>query len=426
MNVTEIGLKDILNYDELKSLFGNFSATTGYDIALYDAAGEKQIGAENETSICSRVNDRSKCVEAIVYAGNKSRELGEPYIFEGYCGMILCAIAICYADKLKGTIVCGPVRLWEDDELGRKELTTRVHGMIPDIMADELNRIPETSCEKLSAAVNILSGLINHITQQAEKILRQKVEIEVIQDKLAKLDRENETTKISARQLAGKSDPGEYPFRLEKELILYVQMGDCYKARELMNVFLNKIFCFANGELSLIKARLYEFIAYLSRATVEIGIPLEDITPQLKKSARLMEPNLDYVELSRLAVEILDGFLDRIFSNKETISAGRYLVKALQFINSHYAENIALNDVAADVGVSAYYLSHLFRRELKTTYFAYLSKVRINKAKELLYNSDLSLDDIARCVGFSEASGLSKAFKKQVGIPPAQYKKLWQ
>ncbi|MBQ9709977.1 MAG: helix-turn-helix transcriptional regulator, partial [Clostridia bacterium] len=99
------------------------------------------------------------------------------------------------------------------------------------------------------------------------------------------------------------------------------------------------------------------------------------------------------------------------------------LAEAISFINENYADRgLSLKVTAAQVYLSPYYISHLFRYELNTTFVEYLTRVRIDKAKELLA-AGVSCEETAERAGFRDASYFTKIFKKFVGITPAKYRK---
>ncbi|MGL4344936.1 MAG: response regulator transcription factor [Cellulosilyticaceae bacterium] len=94
----------------------------------------------------------------------------------------------------------------------------------------------------------------------------------------------------------------------------------------------------------------------------------------------------------------------------------------LQFINHHYMKNISLADIASNFNLSQSYISQLFRKETSSTYTEYISQLRIQKAKELLLNNDLSLNDISEAIGYNDYFYFLKSFKKHVGISPGKYR----
>lgn len=91
------------------------------------------------------------------------------------------------------------------------------------------------------------------------------------------------------------------------------------------------------------------------------------------------------------------------------------------FIESNYAENITLNELAALSGRGKYSLLRLFAREIGITPYRYLETIRINRAK-LLLEQDEPLTEIALKTGFSDQSHFTNFFKKFIGLTPKQYR----
>ncbi len=99
--------------------------------------------------------------------------------------------------------------------------------------------------------------------------------------------------------------------------------------------------------------------------------------------------------------------------------------KAIQFIESHYAEAITLEDVADHVGLSPNYFSKLFKNELGKGYAEYLAEYRIEKSKKLLAETAESVKEISARVGYPDQKYFSKLFRKVTGIKPSEYRKLY-
>jgi AraC-like DNA-binding protein len=96
---------------------------------------------------------------------------------------------------------------------------------------------------------------------------------------------------------------------------------------------------------------------------------------------------------------------------------------AQDYLRAHFAEDISLEKLARLVYLSPFHLSRLFREQLGLPPHTYLNQIRVNRAKTLL-NIGLSLTDVAYAVGFADQSHLTKAFKRVVGVPPGQYRKI--
>ena len=74
------------------------------------------------------------------------------------------------------------------------------------------------------------------------------------------------------------------------------------------------------------------------------------------------------------------------------------------------------------VNISPYYFSKLFKEATGENFIEYLTNIRIDKAKELLEKSDLSMKEICAMCGYSDPNYFSRTFKKNVGLTPTEYK----
>ena len=100
-----------------------------------------------------------------------------------------------------------------------------------------------------------------------------------------------------------------------------------------------------------------------------------------------------------------------------------YVYKILAYVDTHYSENITMNDLSAVTGLSPDYMTRKFKSALHMTPSEYVRKFRIARAMELLCTTDLSVAAVAKRTGFSDVSLFSRVFKQSVGLPPASYRK---
>lgn len=103
-------------------------------------------------------------------------------------------------------------------------------------------------------------------------------------------------------------------------------------------------------------------------------------------------------------------------SNKGVIST------VISYVTDNYNKNLTLANVSEKVYLSPNYLCNLFKKELGVNFNAYLTQVRVNKAKELLKTTNLTTQYIATEIGYSDYSYFSQVFKKQTGMTPSEYK----
>ena len=94
----------------------------------------------------------------------------------------------------------------------------------------------------------------------------------------------------------------------------------------------------------------------------------------------------------------------------------------VEYINKHYTEEISLEDLSKLIGLSISQLNRKFKKAMGETPIQYLLKVRINKAKEKLIESNNTIFEIATECGFNNQTYFNKQFKKFTGKAPTQYR----
>jgi AraC family transcriptional regulator len=100
----------------------------------------------------------------------------------------------------------------------------------------------------------------------------------------------------------------------------------------------------------------------------------------------------------------------------------RAVRRSIEYIHANLAGAIRLKDIAGAVGMSMFHLSRTFRASTGVTLHRYLTRVRVEKVKALLLDSDQSLAVIADATGFSDQSHMSKAFKRFTGTTPRLFR----
>ena len=103
----------------------------------------------------------------------------------------------------------------------------------------------------------------------------------------------------------------------------------------------------------------------------------------------------------------------------------RPIRQARAYVQQHYSEPITLESVCEAVGFSPSYFSALFKRETGENFVRYLTRVRIDRAKELLQQTNLSVSEVCARVGYNDLKHFTQTFKKETSLSPAQYRKLY-
>lgn len=118
--------------------------------------------------------------------------------------------------------------------------------------------------------------------------------------------------------------------------------------------------------------------------------------------------------------------LEQALEIRNTASGRRYsdIIKAAinQIEHTYMSDNISLNTVAANVGMSPSYFSSIFSHEMGRTFTEYLTEVRVEKAKELLACSSMKTSETGYAVGYKDPHYFSYIFKKMTGCSPKKYR----
>jgi len=98
------------------------------------------------------------------------------------------------------------------------------------------------------------------------------------------------------------------------------------------------------------------------------------------------------------------------------------IARAKQFIRAHQGEKLSLTQVAKVVNASSFYFCKMFRKVAGINFTDYVSRVRIEKAKNLTLNPNLRISEIAYEVGFQSLTHFNRVFKKITGDSPTEYR----
>ncbi len=116
------------------------------------------------------------------------------------------------------------------------------------------------------------------------------------------------------------------------------------------------------------------------------------------------------------------ALLRRICISAENVNEN--FLKGIQYIKQNFSRpDLSLDEVAEYMGLSKSYMSRLFKEKTGNRYIEYLTLLRMERAKELLMESNQSIKDIAGAVGYYNVPGFRKKFKEYYGISASEYRK---
>lgn len=146
-----------------------------------------------------------------------------------------------------------------------------------------------------------------------------------------------------------------------------------------------------------------------------------------RAEARILLANYNFPDQVNSVGEIRQRITDIVmecvqWNRMPELNAKSRIQMAVQYIQEHYNENIAINDLAERYEMSPNYFSSIFKKEMNQSTVNYITRLRMEKARELLEKSYMSVADIARKVGYEDGQYFFRVFKKYTGMPPLKYR----
>lgn len=179
--------------------------------------------------------------------------------------------------------------------------------------------------------------------------------------------------------------------------------------------FAGKLFNFlCNGLSSAPEALRSEADLMMTRMRLYKGVASEERSLQRARFNLLLEVIIAGTDPD---AESRPNLATRRANHREAI-----IREAKGYIERHYRENLYLEDLAKHLNMSPCHLSRVLSNSNNFAFAHYVSELRVQEARELLKNPELSNTDIAARVGFSGANYFAKVFKRYTGLSPYQWR----
>ncbi|GAB3045683.1 helix-turn-helix transcriptional regulator [Virgibacillus ainsalahensis] len=213
-------------------------------------------------------------------------------------------------------------------------------------------------------------------------------------------------------------------YRIEADLIHAVELGQKSKAIELLSSN-NMLFSFSerfpNQPLRRVKNLAIVLSTLLRTAATRRQVPAILIHRVSEKFANEIEFTNQLSKLQQLYNDMVMEYTDLIVSNALT-NYSKLTQRVIEYLVSFYDKQIDKDELASICFTHPSHLSRKFKQETNMTITGYQQMIRINKAKHLLKNEAISIEEIAWSVGYEDASYFARVFKREEGITPSQYR----
>lgn len=204
-------------------------------------------------------------------------------------------------------------------------------------------------------------------------------------------------------------------------MIASIKVLDADKLRQQVHRWF-EAFAEHNVPPEMIVQLIVQFLMKASTVAVEIGVDTEEIFPEQYRIELLNQyERLEHLE--QYTVNALDIFMERIKEKRSNREKNDVIDQVLLYIQTYYMRSdLSLNLLASEFRISVSHLSKLFKEQKECNFIDFLMEIRMNKAKELLAETEEKIRDIAEQVGYTNVNSFVRIFKKITGLTPTEYR----
>lgn len=215
---------------------------------------------------------------------------------------------------------------------------------------------------------------------------------------------------------------GRYSFSHKEEIMLNaLKYGD----EETIKLAIESLFqeIFQNGRISISELELLclEFITIMNKGLGAFGLNCSLALEGNEQVLGFIKYTGNIEQIRQWMFFFVDSLIAKVITLKKEIG-GTAFNDILKYIDTYYYEKIDLELLSKKFFFSREYISKQFKKNLGENFVEYITRLRLGKAKELLYDDSLKLQNISCMTGFNDLSYFSKVFKKQYGLSPTEYR----
>ena len=205
----------------------------------------------------------------------------------------------------------------------------------------------------------------------------------------------------------------------DKEMLMEaIKIGNSDSVFKCLEQFFRNIKKIQRTRQDYLTPLLYEMLGTTAVTLLHMG----ENDYNYEAIAELTKPNITVNELEKKLTAYYSGLMQRLGESyyKKNL---QIIQRVIKYVKENYSRDITLNEIANNLYFTPNYLSSLFSRGMGESFSNYITRYRIQKAKELLESGKYKVYEIGEMVGYKNPDYFSKVFKELVGFTPSSYKK---
>ena len=356
--------------------------------------------------VCETEAGRQECRKSRSTHGKRAISRGLPQPFLCHMGFVCVSMAVLTEQDMDSGYVLtlgpfntaeAPLVMLDKVEQGLQELGMAVDTPVKDLVSD-IHAMPKGSVPAVAEWLS--ESLAMHYAASLEAASGVETEADNLQDRGHRHRR-----------------PGQRPANsCASEVSAALAGGNHGQARAMVSAALSS----EAGQASsgTIRSRAVALAAEIIGSAETAGMATQDLWRQLPGFVAGLN-DLPDTQLVNRTMNFLAP-LKKAASNSGTGPA--WLPKLNTILVGELGDEITLQDIARRIGVNHSTISHGLRRRFKLNYSQYVGRLRVDKSKELLCRTGLSVAEISKRVGVRDPSNFAKLFRKFEGVAPAMYR----
>lgn len=203
-----------------------------------------------------------------------------------------------------------------------------------------------------------------------------------------------------------------------------LELGNVHNAKAILSEYVKKWKSSDHFSIGDADRALHEFVILLNDMALELGVSPEELPLTGDHALRAIGISTDFASIEQyeqLLNHILDYYSGQI-RNALTTNQPFEVGDIKSYIDNHYFEEIKISMFSDKYFLSREYLMKLFKQQFGFGIHEYVQKVRMEKAKELLADSNLKIQDISEMLGYKDKNYFSKAFRNYYAVSPSEYR----
>src|SRR5690625_1704956 len=211
-----------------------------------------------------------------------------------------------------------------------------------------------------------------------------------------------------------------YPRQVENELFDAIKIGDKESVAENLNKLMEALFdeklSHTQYEIAIVR-----FLTNIIELTETLGVDVLEFEKHQSLFDQLYDfrtlPEVENWFRNTIIYPLLNKVEERTESQYKNISD-----EIIHIVQQEFDSDLTLNYIADKLHYNPNYLSSIFRKETNTSFSDYLALFRINKAKEWLVETDMTVKEIAEKLNYNNSQNFIRSFRKVEGTTPGRYR----